>query len=475
MAAWKFSELENMDPNCVFDLLEEIPSDNESLADDLEEVMNDELLSPDAPNGDEEVFDIENMDIIIENNDVTCNNNIHWDSDDDIPLARLPDIFLPDYWTNDVSNITTTSAFAESTGPNLPDDVETPTDVFLHLFPEDLITHIVFQTNLYAFQRYGEGRNFKPTTAKEIKIFLGVNILMGLKKLPSFKDYWSSKDEMRDTFISSAIGRDRFAWLLTNIHLNDNSVQPQKGEQNYDKLYKLRPLLSKLQETFLSSMKPSEFQSVDESMIKFKGRSSLRQYMPMKPTKRGYKVWVRADSTGYMCEFQIYTGKVGQVTEKNLGTRVVMDLSQALKGKNHKLFFDNYFNSVELQRKLLADKIYSCGTIRKGRKHFPELKIDQSLKRGDADWRVSKDGIAALKWMDNRSVLLLGNYHDPSVMETTSRKKKNGSVEDIPCPRMIRGYNTHMGYVDRFDMMKSLYEVDRKSHKWWYRIFFLLR
>ncbi|XP_023311304.1 piggyBac transposable element-derived protein 3-like [Anoplophora glabripennis] len=205
------------------------------------------------------------------------------------------------------------SAFAEATGPDLPDDIETPTDVFLHLFPEDLITHITFQINLYAFQRHGEGRNFKPTTAKEIKIFLGVNLLMGLKKLPSFKDYWSSQEEMRDPFISSVISRDRFAWLLSNIHLNDNAVQPQKGEQNYDKLYKVRPLLSKLQETFMSSMKPSEFQSVDESMIRFKGRSSFRQYMPMKPIKRGYKVWVRADSTGYKCEFQIYTGKADQV------------------------------------------------------------------------------------------------------------------------------------------------------------------
>lgn len=149
-----------------------------------------------------------------------------------------------------------------------------------------------------------------------------------------------------------------------------------------------------------------------------------------------------------------------------------MDLTRSLVGKNHKLFFDNYFNSVELQRKLLANKIYSCGTIRKGRKHFPELKTDKSMKRGEADWRVSKDGIVALKWMDRRSVLLVGNYHDPSIMETTSRKKKNGSAEDIPCPRMIRDYNTHMGYVDRFDMMKSLYEVDRKSHKWWHRIFF---
>ncbi|XP_018578352.1 uncharacterized protein LOC108916555 [Anoplophora glabripennis] len=226
MACWKLFDIENMDPGRVFVLLDEIPSDNESLVEDLDEVMNDELPTPDASNNGE-VFDIENMDIIIEDNDVISNNDLHWDSDDDIPLARRPDIFLSDYWSDDVSNIMKPSAFAEATGPDLPDDIETPTDVFLHLFPEDLITHITFQTNLYAFQRHVEGRHFKPTTAKEIKIFLEVNLLMGLKKLPSFKDYWSSQEEMRDPFISSVISRDRFAWLLSNIHLNDNAVQPQ--------------------------------------------------------------------------------------------------------------------------------------------------------------------------------------------------------------------------------------------------------
>ena len=43
-------------------------------------------------------------------------------------------------------------------------------------------------------------------------------------------------------------------------------------------------------------------------MIGFKGRSTLLQYMPLKPTKRGYKVLCRCDAkTDYMCEFDIYT------------------------------------------------------------------------------------------------------------------------------------------------------------------------
>ena len=57
----------------------------------------------------------------------------------------------------------------------------------------------------------------------------------------------------------------------------------------------------------------SQDQSIDEAMIAFKGRSSMKQYMPMKPTKRRFKVWVRADSeNGYVCQrslgesYQVY-------------------------------------------------------------------------------------------------------------------------------------------------------------------------
>lgn len=29
-----------------------------------------------------------------------------------------------------------------------------------------------------------------------------------------------------------------------------------------------------------------------------------------------------------------------------------------------------------------------------------------------------------------------------------------------------------MGFVDKADMVKFIYEIDRKSRKWWHRIFF---
>ena len=70
----------------------------------------------------------------------------------------------------------------------------------------------------------------------------------------------------------------------------------------------------------------------------FKGRSSLKQYVPLKPVRRGFKSWVRADSTnGYISDFSVYTGKE-EVVEKDLGAKVVKKLAEPLTGGRYHIF-----------------------------------------------------------------------------------------------------------------------------------------
>ncbi|CAG5000205.1 unnamed protein product [Parnassius apollo] len=121
----------------------------------------------------------------------------------------------------------------------------------------------------------------------------------------------------------------RFKKILENLHLNNNEQTPQRAATNFDKLFKVRPILDLLNIACQREAKTTSSQSIDESMIRFKGRSTLKQYMPFKPIKRGYKVWVRADSkTGYVYEFSIYTGKrEDQAPEVGLGIKVVKSLT----------------------------------------------------------------------------------------------------------------------------------------------------
>ncbi|XP_045453460.1 piggyBac transposable element-derived protein 4-like [Melitaea cinxia] len=273
----------------------------------------------------------------------------------------------------------------------------------------------------------------------------------------------------------------RFKKILRNLHLNDNAHIPDKTSEDYDKLYKIRPLLDLINQASQKNAKDSSSQSIDESMILFKGRSSMKQYMPLKPIKRGYKVWCRCDSkTGYLYEFYIYTGKSETGTEEGLGSKVVKKLTEKLINKALEEYhiivtFDNFFCEYTLMQYLYENCIYATGTVRRHRTHLPVLvKTKQKLAKGQYKWRV-KGNVSFLVWQDTKEVLLLSNAFHPKVGKTTVlRTQKDGTKQEISCPLAIKEYTKRMGGVDRFDRIKGTYSVGRRSRRWWVRIFFFL-
>lgn len=84
-------------------------------------------------------------------------------------------------------------------------------------------------------------------------------------------------------------------------------MTPKHGEQNYDKLYKLRPIINFIENSFAKYYQPQQKLVVDECKVKFKGRNSMKQYMRDKPVKRGFKIWMLCTQTGYNLKFKIYT------------------------------------------------------------------------------------------------------------------------------------------------------------------------
>lgn len=51
---------------------------------------------------------------------------------------------------------------------------------------------------------------------------------------------------------------------------------------NTDKLVRIRPVLKRFHDTFHAAVQGEEFQSLDEMLIPFKGRSQLKQYLRKK-------------------------------------------------------------------------------------------------------------------------------------------------------------------------------------------------
>ena len=193
------------------------------------------------------------------------------------------------------------------------------------MFSEDLIEHIVSETNWFAQECIAAkpDTEWHGMTLEEMKAFLRVHLLFGIKQLPANHLYWSSDPLIGVLSVEKACQKiiltnclSTFIWIPTQDKLC-------KKIQDITSCSKFAPfwiMLLKIVETLW----PGRNLSVDEAKVKFKGHLGMKQYLPVKPVKRGIKVWVCAEaSSGYVCDFQVYAWKKQHgMVEQNLGYRV---------------------------------------------------------------------------------------------------------------------------------------------------------
>ncbi|KAJ8967367.1 hypothetical protein NQ314_002937 [Rhamnusium bicolor] len=100
------------------------------------------------------------------------------------------------------------------------------------------------------------------------------------------------------------------------------------------------------------------------------------------------------------------------IKELGLGEYVVYKMTEGLEGKGYHIYFDNFFYHKEESRDCVIN--YSC----------------------------------------------------------TNRKAPCcATIMQINCAKAVNDYRRCMGGEDRADMLKSYYAIDRKSRKWWHRLF----
>ena len=110
---------------------------------------------------------------------------------------------------------------------------------------------------------------------------------------------------------------------------------------------------------------------MDEAMIPFKGRLSIKQYKKVKPTKWGIKVFVLADSrNGYTVHHQIYAGKNSNLSSADLRlcSRVVLELLDGFEDQCQ-VYMDNCYTSPKLFLAFYNKKVNVCRTTRSNRKN----------------------------------------------------------------------------------------------------------
>ena len=198
--------------------------------------------------------------------------------------------------------------------PNVNETVSSIEIFSLVIGLKKLLELIVKQSNLYLRRN---GRNFT-FAKKELKLFLRTNFAMAINKLPTVAIYWRVDNLIINDGIQNTMIRNRFCEILQNLHFADN-----RKDDKTDKVFKTGPGIDPLIPEILIS-------SIDENMVKFKGRSGIKQYTTSKPVKWGFKFWFYCSSkSGYMYQIDIYLGRK-QTPEFNLGLgkEVVLQLTK---------------------------------------------------------------------------------------------------------------------------------------------------
>ncbi|KAH8022895.1 hypothetical protein HPB51_006253 [Rhipicephalus microplus] len=166
--------------------------------------------------------------------------------------------------------------------PPYPSPVESPITYFRNFFDVTFLSHICEQSSLYSAQR--NPNKVTSMTVNDLEQFIGTVLTMSLMKLPQTRMYWSQR--FRVSQVADTMTRDRWEEIKQSLHFSDNQEAPDQNDPELDRLYKVRPLFDHLVAK-CHEIPKSQKLCVDEQLVPFKGRSSLKQYLPNKLKKMG--------------------------------------------------------------------------------------------------------------------------------------------------------------------------------------------
>ena len=352
----------------------------------------------------------------------------------------------------------------------------TPVRLFNLFFDDEVISLLVKRTNSYA--RMEKGNVKYETNENEMRLFLAILLRSGYASMPRRCMYWEGREDVANSFVPNAMARNRFDLLMQYLHFSSPS-----DKNDDDKMWKIRSFYKLINERCLHYAMYASDLSIDESMIPYFGRHNSKQRIANKPIRVGFKMWVLAESTGYVINFDPYEGAKGKAPTRSspttwgLGEKVVLSLLEVLpKGKAYSVFIDNYFTSFRLLKHLKENGIQATGTVNKKRlEKVPIMgakKMEKETRGYYERLTTTDNSVTLVGWNDNRPVYIASNVFSSLPLKSVRRWDKDSKqFINVNQPGLISKYNKGMGGVDRTDQNISTYRIGIRGKKWWWSLF----
>lgn len=354
-------------------------------------------------------------------------------------------------------------------------NVVTPEAAFALFFDDEVINILVENTNIYidtkVRENYANQSQCRETNYVEIKALLGLLIMSGVLRAShlNYKDLFAQND-IGHHFFSSVMSYKRFLFLLACVRFDD--LRTRIDRLKSDKLAAIRSLFEHIVQQFSLVFRPSEYVTIDEQLVGFRGHCSFRQYLPNKPNKYGIKIFAMVDARNFYCsKMEVYTGKQpdGPYAVSNSPEDIVCRLIEPIHNTGRNVTVDNWYTSIPLAIRLLHDhRLTLVGTIRKNKAQIPPaFQANKDRQQFSTIFGFTKE-MTLLSYVPKKrkAVMLLSTFHNSDTIDPSTYDQKK--------PEVLTFYNLTKGGVDTADKLCATYNVGRRTRRWPMVLFFHL-
>lgn len=348
-------------------------------------------------------------------------------------------------------------------------DAKDPISIWRKLFDEEMLQQILTWTNKkissyrikFARQNKPEPKDIDMT---ELKVFVGLLLYSAvLKSNYERTSYLFARDGTGCEIFRCGMSENRFVILLLCLHFDNPDDRAER--QNDDKLAAISFIFNNFVNNSQQLYELSECVTIDEMLVKFRGRSHMISYMPKKPGKYGLVIRALCDAkNAYFYNGYIYSGKgsdgIGLTTQDQkllVPTQCVLRLIRPIEGNNRNVTADNWFSSTELIDELAKCKLTYEGTMKKNKREIPSEFQPQRNRdvQSTLFGFTNQKTICSYVPKKNRAVILVSSMHHGKVVDEDNKK-----------PEIILYYNTTKGGVDEADKKCSIFSSSRRTRRW---------
>jgi hypothetical protein len=350
-------------------------------------------------------------------------------------------------------------------------------DVWTLLFDSGMVDKIVASTN----QKLESVRhvlsdatkmssNYKNTDKLEINAYIGLQLLASILK-NSREDMTSlfSKDVTNRPYFNATMSVKRYEILTSCLRFDDKDTRDERKRE--DKSCHISEIFTQFISNSQNNYSPTEYVTVDEMLVPFRGRCSFKVYMPNKPHKYGIKVQCLCDAkSSYLYNAYIYTGKdcdgIGLSAKELMlpkPTQTVLRLSAPILNTNRNITCDNFFTSIDTVDVLNSNGLTVVGTMRQNKSIIPKELLSNRDRRVGSSVHCFSNKMTLVSYVPkkNKAVVLISSMHNTSELHPTTRK-----------PEIICFYNKTKCGVDLMDMKCATFSSNRRTRRWPHAMFY---